>query len=121
VLKKFFISCSGADKNILENCSNGEQNKFIGIGATVFFTTIMPKIAGTYALYTIFDNLFEAISFEAVWGLLIFNIDRFIVSTIKKMDSKLKEFLQESPRIILAVIIAVAIYKPLGLNYLRNK
>jgi hypothetical protein len=37
------------------------------------------------------------------------------------MDSKLKEFLQESPRIILAVIIAVAIYKPLGLNYLRNK
>ena len=116
MLKKFFISCSGADKNILENCSNKEQNKFIGIGATVFFTTIMPKIAGTYALYTIFDNLFAAISFEAVWGLLIFNLDRFIVSTIKKSVAKLKDFIQASPRIIVAIIIAVVISKPLKLK-----
>jgi hypothetical protein len=121
VLKKFFITCSGVDKNILENCSNGEHNKFIGIGATVFFTAIMATIAGSYALYTVFDNFFAAISFGVVWGLLIFNLDRFIVSTIKKTDSKFKEFLQASPRIVLAVIIAVVISKPLELKLFEKE
>ena len=33
MLKQFFILCSGADKNILENSSEGEQTKYVGIGA----------------------------------------------------------------------------------------
>jgi hypothetical protein len=121
VLKKFFITCSGADKNILENCSNGEQNKFVGIGATVFFTAVMATIAGSYALFTVFDNVYTAILFGLIWGLLIFNLDRFIVSTIKKTDSKLKEFIQASPRIILAIIIAVVISKPLELKLFEKE
>jgi hypothetical protein len=121
VLKKFFLTCSGADKNILENCSNGEQNKYVGIGATVFFTAIMATIAGSYALYTVFDNLYAAIAFGIIWGLLIFNLDRFIVSTIKKTDSKIKEFVQASPRIILAVIIAIVISKPLELKLFEKE
>ena len=36
MLKRFFIICSGADIDILEQCSKGEQNKYAGIGATVF-------------------------------------------------------------------------------------
>ncbi len=36
MLQKFFINCSGADKNILEKCSEGEQTKFVGISATVY-------------------------------------------------------------------------------------
>jgi hypothetical protein len=121
VLKKFFLTCSGVDKNIIENCGNGEQNKFVGIGATVFFTAVMATIAGSYALYTVFDNLYAAIFFGLIWGLLIFNLDRFIVSTIKKTDSKLKEFLQASPRIILAVIIAIVISKPLELKLFEKE
>lgn len=93
MLKKFFISCSGADKNILENCSNGEKNKFVGIGATVFFAAVMAVIAGNYALFTVFDNVYTAILFGLIWGLLIYNLDRFIVSTIKKTDAKLKDLM----------------------------
>ena len=62
MLKRFFIICSGADTTILENCSSGEQNKYAGIGATVFFTAVMAFIAAGYALYTVFDNLFTALS-----------------------------------------------------------
>ncbi|GGX19382.1 hypothetical protein GCM10007384_20940 [Aquimarina muelleri] len=40
MLKHFFILCSGADADILANSSVGEQNKYAGIGATVFFTGI---------------------------------------------------------------------------------
>jgi hypothetical protein len=121
MLKNFFLICSGVDKNLINDCSNGEQNKYVGIGATVFFTAVMATIAGSYALYTVFDNLYAAIFFGLVWGLLIFNLDRFIVSTIKKTDSKFKEFLQATPRIILAIIIAVVISKPLELKLFEKE
>ena len=121
MLKQFFILCSGADTNILDNCSNGEQNKYAGIGATVFFTALMATIAASYALYTVFDNLYTSIGFGLVWGLLIFNLDRYIVSTIKKRNSFLDELLQAAPRIFLAVIIAVVISKPLELKIFEKE
>lgn len=121
MLKRFFIICSGADTNILENCSSGEQNKYVGIGATVFFTAVMAFIAAGYALYTVFDNLFAALFFGFIWGLLIFNLDRYIVSTIKKTGSAIDEFIQASPRVILAVIIAIVIAKPLELKIFEKE
>jgi hypothetical protein len=121
MLKKFFIICSGADTDILDNCAIGEQNKFAGIGATVFFTAVMAFIACSYALYTVFDSIFAAVSFGFIWGLLIFNLDRFIVSTIKKRNNIIDEIIQASPRIILAVIIAIVISKPLELKIFEKE
>ena len=121
MLKQFFILCSGSDTIILSNCSKGEQNKYAGIGATVFFTALMAFIAASYALFTVFDNWLTAIAFGLVWGLLIFNLDRFIVSTIKKRDSFLKEVIQASPRIVLAIIIAIVIAKPLELKIFEKE
>ena len=121
MLKQFFILCSGADKSLLEGCSEGEQTKYVGIGATVFFTAVMAFIASSYALFTVFDNPFIAMAFGIVWGLLIFNLDRFIVSTIRKRDSFKSEFLQASPRIILAIIIAIVISKPLEIKIFEKE
>ena len=42
-----------------------------------FFTALMAFITSGYALYTVFDNLFTAIFFGLIWGLLIFNLDRY--------------------------------------------
>jgi len=113
--------CSGADKNLIDSCSNGEQNKYAGIGATVFFTAVMAFIASAYALYTVFDNVYTAVFFGIVWGLLIFNLDRFIVSTIRKRDRFWSEFLQATPRIILAMIIAIVISKPLEIKIFEKE
>ena len=121
MLKQFFIICSGSDTTILKDCSIGEQNKYAGIGATVFFTAVMAFIAASYALYTVFDNLLTSVFFGFVWGLLIFNLDRFIVSTIKKRDNFIDELIQASPRILLAVIIAVVISKPLELKIFEKE
>ena len=121
MLKQFFILCSGSDSDILNNCSIGEQNKYAGIGATVFFTAVMAFIAASYALQTVFDNLYAALGFGFVWGLLIFNLDRFIVSTIKKRGSFIDQFIQATPRLILAFIIAVVISKPLELKIFQKE
>lgn len=121
MLQSFFILCSGADASILKTCSEGERNKYAGIGATVFFTAVMAFIASSYALYTVFDNLFAAIFFGFIWGLLIFNLDRFIVSTIKKRNSFSSELIQATPRILLAVIIAIVISKPLEMKIFEKE
>lgn len=121
MLQQFFILCSGADTDILKDCSKGEQNKYAGIGATVFFTAVMATIAASYALYTVFDNLISSIFFGLIWGLLIFNLDRYIVSTIKKRDHFIDELIQATPRIFLAIIIAVVISKPLELKIFEKE
>lgn len=121
MLKKFFWMCSGADTELLENCSKAEQIKQAGIGGTVFFTAVMAFIASAYALYTVFDNVYLSVFFGLIWGLLIFNLDRFIVSTIKKRDSFKSEFIQAVPRILLAVIIAIVIAKPLELKIFEKE
>lgn len=121
MLQRFFIFCSGSDTAILEDCSPGERTKYAGIGATVFFTAVMATIASAYALYTVFDNYATAIFFGFIWGLLIFNLDRFIVSTIKKRDNFFDEFLQATPRIALAIIIAIVIAKPLELKIFEKE
>ena len=121
MLKRFFILCSGADRDLLSSCSEGEQTKYAGIGATVFFTAIMAFTASSYALFTVFDNIYTASFFGFIWGLLIFNLDRFIVSTIRKRDRLWSEFLQATPRIILAVIIAIVISKPLEIKIFEKE
>ncbi|MDO1513389.1 DUF4407 domain-containing protein [Maribacter confluentis] len=121
MIQQFFILCSGADAELLQTCSKGEQNKYAGIGATVFFTAVMAFIASSYALYTVFDNVYTAIFFGLIWGLLIFNLDRYIVSTIKKRNTFSQEFLQAVPRIILAIIIAVVISKPLEMKIFEKE
>ncbi|WP_264552570.1 DUF4407 domain-containing protein [Flavobacterium sp. N2038] len=121
MLKQFFILCSGADSDLLEGCSEGEQTKYVGIGATVFFTAVMAFLASAYALFTVFDSIYPALIFGFVWSLLIFNLDRFIVSTIKKRDRFFDEFLQATPRIILAIIIAIVISKPLEIKIFEKE
>src|SRR5688572_20220792 len=121
MLERFFIFCSGADPDILKDCSPGERNIYFGIGATVFFTALMAFIASGYALYTVFDSPFTALAFGLVWGLLIFILDRYIVSTIKKRGSMKSALGQATPRIVLAVIIAVVISKPLELKIFEKE
>ncbi|MEO8534232.1 MAG: DUF4407 domain-containing protein [Flavobacterium sp.] len=121
MLKQFFILCSGVDRDLLDGCSEGEQTKYVGIGATVFFTAVMAFLASAYALFTVFDSIYPALIFGFVWSLLIFNLDRFIVSTIKKRDHFLDEFLQATPRIMLAVIIAIVISKPLEIKIFEKE
>ncbi|MCC9166505.1 DUF4407 domain-containing protein [Pontibacter harenae] len=115
-MTKFFWWCAGADDTILEKCSKSEHVKYAGIGATVLFTGLLAGISGAYALYTVFDSAAMAIAFGLLWGAVIFNLDRFIVSTLRKEGKFWKELLMVTPRILLALVLAVVISKPLELK-----
>lgn len=123
-IQRFFFTCSGADKDILNQCPT-EWNKYAGIGATIFFTGLLASISGGYALFTIFrgeaNSITYALIFGLTWGFLILNLDRFIVSSIRKEGNIQKELLQATPRFILAIIISIVIAKPLEVRIFESR
>ena len=119
-LISFFWFCSGADTDILKKCPS-ETAKYTGIGATVFFTGVFAFLSAAYALYTVFDNVFTSIAFGIVWGLMIFNLDRFIVSSMRKEGKTGREFAMAIPRLILAILISVVIARPLELKIFEKE
>ena len=119
-LKEFFWQCAGANKTILSNCPS-ESSKYVGIGATIFFTGIFAALAGGYALYTVFDHFLVALLFGLLWGLMIFNLDRYIVSSMRKNGAPQQEWLTALPRLVLAIIISIVIAKPLELKIFEKE
>jgi len=118
-LNRFFWFCSGAHIPTLEKYSS-EQNKYTGIGATIFFTGLFAALSGGYAMYFVFKGddlaIFFAIIFGFLWGAAIFNMDRYIVSSINKSASTNKQILQATPRILLAIMIGIVISRPIELK-----
>lgn len=135
-IQRFFIICSGAAKDVIAECPI-EWNKYTGFGATIFFTGIFATLSGGYALYSIFGNtdmdtidnraLLLAIPFGLFWGAVIFNLDRLIICTYKKICEEnawrrfYKELPQGLPRIILAIIIAITISKPIEVRIFKDR
>lgn len=119
-INSFFIFCSGAVPSILRRCPS-DYNKYQGIGATVLFTGIFSSIAAGYALFTVFESIYASLAFALVWGMMIFNLDRFIVSSMRKKSGFIKELAMASPRIILAVFIGIVIATPLELKLFESE
>lgn len=114
-LKRFFWLCSGAHHELLTKCST-ESSKYVGIGATVFFTGVFAALAASYALYTVFDDAWLSVGLGLVWGLMIFNLDRYIVSSMRKEGDLKRELVTAAPRLILAIVISLVIAKPLEMK-----
>ncbi|WP_026897564.1 DUF4407 domain-containing protein [Daejeonella oryzae] len=115
----FFWFCSGAHVGTLQKYPT-EHNKYVGIGATIFFTAFFAALSGGYAMYFVFSGspaaIFFAFFFGIIWGLAIFNMDRYIVSSISKSGSTNQQIMQATPRILLAIMIGLVISRPLELK-----
>jgi hypothetical protein len=116
---RFFWFCSGAHQATLKKYPI-EHNKYVGIGATIFFTALFASLSGGYAMYFVFSGSSFAVGFAIlfgiIWGLAIFNMDRYIVGSINKQGTTNQQLLQASPRILLAIMIGVVISRPLELK-----
>lgn len=118
---RFFLFCAAADLDFLRDCPKSEHHKYSGVGATVFFTGLLASFSGGYAIYTAFDSVILSTLLGVFWGLLVFNLDRFLVSTMKKSKGKLKEVVQIIPRLILAILLAIVISVPLELKIFEEE
>jgi len=119
-LTRFLLICSGSNFSILDRAPT-DVNKHVGLGATILFTGLLAALSGGYALYVIFENIWFANGFGLLWGLMIFNLDRYIVMSMKKKHGGRKQFWLAFPRIILAGLIALVIAVPLELRVFKKE
>lgn len=116
----FFIFCSGAVNSILKRCPS-DYTKYQGIGATILFTGIFSALSAGYALYTVFESYVASTIFAILWGMMIFNLDRYIVSGMRKKSNILQEVAMAAPRIVLAIFIGIVIATPLELKLFESE
>ena len=117
----FLWWCSGAYQKLLKDYPT-EHSKYAGLGGVILATFVLASLSGGYAMYTVFESLPMAMGFGTVWGLNIFNIDRFIVSTMRKYGvSQRRQVWLTVPRIALAFIIGVTIARPLELKIFEKE
>lgn len=139
--ESFLWMCAGADRDILEQCPDADRIKYQGIGGIIFATGILAFISSSYAFWTVFSPkdglalepevyneaanmaMFGSIFGGIIWGLVIFNIDRFIVSSTGSGDGTSSisagEFFQALPRMLMAGLIGLCLSTPLELRILK--
>jgi len=119
IIRNFFWFCAGVNRRLLLECET-EFSKYFAIGATVFLTACFAAVSGAYAIYFVFSGssyaILTSICFGILWGLTIFNIDRYLVISLKKENKPGREFLTALPRILLAIMIGIVIARPLELK-----
>lgn len=122
-LNEFLWTFAGVDKKLLRQCPS-EYAKYAGMGGTILCTSIMAMISGAYAIYFVFESSLIACAFGIFWGILILNLDRFIVSTMysdgKHTISRL-ELWSGLPRIIMAIFLGVVISTPLEMKLFEER
>lgn len=120
-LTSFFLFCSGVSKSILVKCPDTETTKHVSIGASVFFTGILAMLSSYFAFSLIFENSYVIVVLALFWGLIIFNLDRYIIATLRKKGDFWREMIQISPRLMLSALIALVVAKPLELQIFKSE
>jgi len=119
--KKFLWWCAGAHQDLLKQFPS-EHAKHSGLGGVLLATLVLASLAAGYAIYTVFDNWMYGIGFGIIWGLIIFNFDRFLVSTMRKYGiSKRKQLWMAVPRLALALLIGFTIARPLEMKIFEKE
>jgi hypothetical protein len=117
----FLWWCAGAHQDLLRQHPS-EHSKYSGLGGVILATFVLAGLSAGYAIYSVFDNWVWAIAFAIIWGLIIFNFDRFLVSTMRKYGvSRRKQFWMAVPRIALAILIGITIARPLELKIFEKE
>jgi hypothetical protein len=119
ILANFIFWFAGVDTNIMMKLKITEKNKYGSLGASVLLTGIMASLSFGYVMSWAFpDSNWVPIISGLIWGAVILNLDRYIVSQSIKQDKKLKKENIGSllSRISLALAISFIVSVPIELK-----
>ena len=118
---RFLWWCAGAHQQLLKEHPS-EHTKYSGLGGVILATFVLASLSAGYAMYTVFGNWYYAVAFGIIWGLIIFNFDRFLVSTMRKYGvSRRKQIWMAVPRLALALLIGLTIARPLEMKIFEKE
>jgi uncharacterized protein DUF4407/TIR domain-containing protein len=133
-LKKFLIMCSGASQEILDRpeCAL-EYPKYLAIGAAVLSTAVLSVLSASYSLYLSFRSLPLSLFVGLLWGGVMFNLERYLVATLRRkrippnlsLGERIRrrsgELLAHLPRVLLTVLVSFVIAFPLELRVFQRE
>ena len=133
----FFWWVAGANREILQQ-HIGDYHKYFMIGSSITITAMLAIFTGSIAFDIYLHGLnesfhYSSLFFGLMWGMIIFNMDRQIIITMKKKGTSLfeptayekrqlliQEFIVASPRLLIAIVIAMIIIEPFELMIYKD-
>jgi hypothetical protein len=112
-IKRILVFASGARPEILSQCPTDEATH-LGLGGTVIATSLLSAISMVFAMTNALQlGIFQALIAGALWGLIIFNLDRWLIVSQKRLLSAWKQWVNVIPRVIVALLLGFVISEPL--------
>lgn len=110
----------GAEGEILDRVP-GETPRFVQMFFVLAGTALVSAISMLFALTTgVQAAIWLAIPLAVVWALIIFNLDRFLTSTMTSTRNVWKLIGLAIPRVVMAAIIGFVVAEPLVLQIFHN-
>ncbi|WP_203581584.1 DUF4407 domain-containing protein [Microbacterium hibisci] len=110
----------GADGSVLDEVPT-ETPRFVQMFFVIAGTALISAISMYFALTTgVRIVAWGALPLAIVWALIIFNLDRFLTSTMRSTRNLWKLLALAFPRVIMAAIIGIVVAEPLVLQIFHN-
>ncbi|MBN9186664.1 MAG: DUF4407 domain-containing protein [Microbacterium sp.] len=110
----------GADADVLADVPE-ETPRFVQMFFVLASTALVSAISMGFALTTgVRVAVWFAVPLAIVWALIIFNLDRFLTSTMRSTHRIGKLIGLAVPRVIMAALIGVVVAEPLVLQVFQN-
>lgn len=115
-ITRFLLACAGVDCQTIMQTTSSEINKYKIMGTCVLLPAMMALFSGFYAMYLISQSLWISLIFAPFWAMIIFVLDRAVVSGTRPGRFSLGVL----GRIALAIIIAFTISEPIILRLFND-
>ncbi|GAB3198130.1 hypothetical protein GCM10027261_24870 [Geodermatophilus arenarius] len=115
VLGEQLLTVAGANREVLQDAPK-ERGKQVAMGAVLVCTAALAAVSASYALYVALHLWVPvAVLGGLAWGLVILNLDRWLVVSTPRLTSKVGTIAMALPRVALAVLIGAVVSTPLTL------
>ncbi|SDC77329.1 protein of unknown function [Geodermatophilus telluris] len=115
VVTEQLLTVAGANREVLREAPK-ERGKQVAMGAVLLSTAGLAVVSASYALHLALHLWWPvAIAGGLVWGLVILNLDRWLVVSSPRLRSKAGTLAMATPRVLLAVLIGAVVSTPLTL------
>ncbi|MCD2171059.1 DUF4407 domain-containing protein [Microbacterium sp. JC 701] len=110
----------GADNDVLDEVPE-EVPRFVQMFLVLAGTALVSALSMMFALLTgVRVSILLAIPLALIWGLIIFNLDRFLTSTMRSTKNIFRLLGLAMPRVIMAALIGIVVAEPLVLQVFQN-
>jgi hypothetical protein len=121
-INKFLFWTSGARISVINLITRQEKSRFILIGISLLISSIVSILSASYAIILISQNLFSSILIGLMWGILIFHLNRLLISSILESRNNVsKSTIWFSSSIIIALFLSYTISTPLQLMLFESE